>query len=94
MNARDTMSEGHEQVVLSALMNGSPTLPVSADDFSPVNQIIFKRIIKSKKRNLLAVTDALRRYGELAKIGGAGRITESPHCRTTRKVFHTPSAKF
>jgi len=71
------MSEGHEMVVLSALMNGSPTLPVSADDFSsPPNRLIFNRLIGLTNRGLLAVTDALRRNGELDKAGGAHRITE------------------
>jgi len=71
------MLEGNEMVVLSALMNGSPLLPVTADDFfSPPNRTIYNRIRGLTKRNLLAVTDALRCAGELEKVGGAHRITE------------------
>jgi hypothetical protein len=77
MNARDSLLEGHETVLLSALMNGSQTLPICADDFqSPPNRILFTRIIGLENRGLLAVTDALRQNGELAKVGGAGHITE------------------
>ena len=66
-----------ECVVLSALMNGEDALPVCADDFSsPPNRMIFNRISGLANRGLLAVTDALRRNGELERVGGAGRITE------------------
>jgi hypothetical protein len=72
------MRDGNEQVILSGEMNGSPSLPVSADDFSPLNKIVFNRIrgLPKGKRNLLAVTAALRKHGELERVGGAGRITE------------------
>jgi hypothetical protein len=71
------LSEGHEQVLLSALMNGTEALPVSADDFSsPPNRTIYNRIRGLTNRSLIAVTDALRRAGELEKVGGAHRITE------------------
>ena len=71
------MAEGNEMVVLATLMNGSPSLPVSADDFSsPTTRLIFNRLIRTKSRGLLAVTNALRKHGELERVGGAGRVTE------------------
>jgi AAA domain/DnaB-like helicase N terminal domain len=78
MNKADAaISDGHECVVLSALMNGEDALPVCADDFSsPPNRTIFERVSGLANRGLLAVTDALRFAGELDKVGGAGRITE------------------
>src|ERR1017187_8795199 len=77
MDALDFMIEGHEGVVLSALMDGTDTLPLSAEDFSsPPNRTIFNCLSGLTNRNLLAVTDALRRSGELDKGGGAHRITE------------------
>jgi hypothetical protein len=74
--AEAAIRDGHEQVILSALMNGSPDLPVSSDDFSSSNKMIYHRIQSLTGRGLLAVTDALRRNGELEKVGGAGHITE------------------
>jgi AAA domain/DnaB-like helicase N terminal domain len=72
-----TIRDGHECVVLAAMMNGTDALPVTAEDFSsPPNRIIFNRIIPLENRGLLAVTDALRRNGELDKVGGPGRIAE------------------
>ena len=39
--ATDAMREGHERTVLAAMMNGSPELPVTAEDFySPPNRTI------------------------------------------------------
>ncbi len=77
MIADTAIFDGHECVVLSALMNGTDTLPVTADDFSsPPNRMIFNRVSGLTNRSLIAVTDALRRNGELERIGGAGRITE------------------
>ncbi len=80
MNTPDpeiTIRDGHECVVLAAMMNGTDALPVTAEDFSsPPNRIIFNRIIPLENRGLLAVTDALRRNGELDKVGGPGRIAE------------------
>jgi hypothetical protein len=71
------MAETCEDVVLSGLMDGSGDLAVTADDFTGPNQTIFKRIVHVKKRNLLiAVTNALRKHGELNRVGGAHRITE------------------
>jgi len=86
MNARGaaatSMIDGHESVVLATLMNGTDTLPLSAEDFSsPPNRIIFNRVIGLTNRSLLAVTDELRRHGELDKIGGPARVTE---------IFNTP----
>jgi len=76
-DALEAFFDGHEQVVLSAFMNGSPCLPVSGEDFSsPPNRLIFNRIQSLSSRGLLAVTDALRRNGELEKVGGVGRVTE------------------
>jgi len=78
MTAQDNaMIEGHEGVLLSALMNGQAELPVTADDFSsPPNRTIYNRLVGLTNRSLLAVTDALRRNGELEEVGGPGRITE------------------
>ena len=71
------MSEGHEQVLLAAMMNGTDELPVSAEDFSSSpNRVIFNRIVGMTNRSLLAVTDALQQSGELESVGGAYRITE------------------
>lgn len=71
------MIDGHEQVLLSALMNGTAELPVTTADFSsPPNRTIFKCINGLTNRSFLAVTDALRRHGELQNVGGAHRITE------------------
>lgn len=77
MKADAGITEGHECVVLSALMNGKDALPVTADDFSsPPNRIIFNRISGLSDRCFIAVTDALRLNDELDKVGGAGRITD------------------
>lgn len=77
------MAEGHEQVLLAAMMNGTDELPVTAEDFSsPPNRTIFKTITRLTKRGLLAVTDALRLGGELDNVGGHHRITgisQMPH---------------
>jgi hypothetical protein len=71
------ITEGHECVVLSALMNGKDALPVTADDFfSPPNRTIFNCISSLTNRCLLAVQDALERNGKLEEIGGRSRITE------------------
>ena len=82
---RDAMLDGNEQVVLSALMNGTSQLPVAAEDFfSPPNRIIFKCITGLTNRSLLPVTEALCKNGELESVGGACRITEiynMPHDR-------------
>ena len=78
MNEADAaIAEGHECVVLAALMNGADDLPVAAVDFSsPPNRVIFNRVSGLTNRCPLAVTDALRRNGELERVGGVGRITE------------------
>jgi hypothetical protein len=81
--AEAAMIDGHECVVLSALMNGANELPVSADDFSsPPNKMIFNRLQGLTNRSLLAITDALQRKKELEKVGGASRVTwisDLPH---------------
>ena len=77
VSADTAIFDGHECVVLSALMNGADALPVTADDFaSPPNRMIFNRINGLTNRCPLAVQDALQRHGELDKIGGVGRFTE------------------
>jgi putative DNA primase/helicase len=80
MNA---MLEGHEQVLLSALMNGTPALPICADDFSsPPNRTIFRCITSLRNRGLLAVCDELERRGQLEQVGGRARLTvisDLPH---------------
>jgi AAA domain-containing protein len=77
MNGEDSMIEGHETVLLSALMNGTPELPVMAEDFaSPPNRTIFECITGLKNRSLIAVCDALRRGRQLKNVGGAYRVTE------------------
>jgi hypothetical protein len=66
-----------ECILLSGLMNGLDDLSVDADDLSSVSRIIHNRIRRLKKhRNFVAVADALERHGELAKVGGRGRIAE------------------
>ena len=64
-------------------MNGEDALPVCADDFSsPPNRTIFNCVSGLIDRCFIAVTDALRRNGELDKVGGASRITwiaDLPH---------------
>jgi RecA-family ATPase len=71
------IADGHERVLLSAMMNGAQDLPVSADDFSsPPNRMIFERMSGLSDRCPLAVQDALQRTGELDKVGGVPRITE------------------
>jgi hypothetical protein len=72
------MIEGHETVLLAALMNGAADLPVDSDDFSsPPNKTIFQTIQSlNGNRNLLAVTHALRKNGQLEKVGGEYRITQ------------------
>ena len=68
--------DGHECVVISAMMNGADELRVGADDFaSPPNRMIFNRISGLTNRGLLAVCDALERAGELEEVGGRARIT-------------------
>ena len=78
------MLDGHEQVCLSAMMNGHADLPVSEDDFSfSVNRPILAAIQRlDKNRGLLAVCDELQRRGQLAAVGGRARLTiisDMPH---------------
>jgi putative DNA primase/helicase len=76
MNA---MINGHERVLLAALLNGTPELSVTAEDFSsPPNRTIFSAIKKSppSKRNLLGVQDALRASGKLKSVGGEAGLTQ------------------
>jgi AAA domain-containing protein/DnaB helicase-like protein len=71
------MADGHEQVLISALMNGTTELPVTGEDFlSRSNQTIFECVTGLTNRSPIAVTDELRRSGQLEKVGGVGRITE------------------
>ncbi len=78
MNKPDAaIIDGHEQVCLSAMMNGHADLPVSEDDFaSPTNRIICRCITDSLGRGLLAVCDELQRRGQLAAVGGRARLTD------------------
>jgi hypothetical protein len=72
---KDPMIEGHESVLLAALMNGSGDLPVTVEDFStPPNRAIFSAIDRLSNRSHLAVMDALS--GQLEKIGGEPRLLE------------------
>jgi hypothetical protein len=52
------MVEGHEQVLLAALMNGAAEFSIVPDDFSsPPNRKIFEAVTSLKKnRGLLAKT--------------------------------------
>jgi hypothetical protein len=72
------MLEGHEQVLLSALMNGHVDLPVTEPDFgSPPNRSIFGAIgALSRNRGWLAVKDELERRRVLKQAGGEARLIE------------------
>ena len=72
------MLDGHEQVCLSAMMNGSGNLPpLTEDDFSsPPNRTIYRCLTSLTNRALLAVQDELQRRGELVAVGGPARLTE------------------
>src|SRR5262245_66630056 len=80
MSAADTspvMLDGHETVLLSAMMNGKNDLPLSESDFvSPPNRTIFQSIKRSKAEGLLAVQDNLTRRRKLAEVGGPARLTD------------------
>jgi len=70
------MIDGHEQVLLSALMNGARELPIAPEDFSsPPNRKLFECLTNLENRSLLALTDMLRANGQLEAVGGVGRIT-------------------
>jgi DnaB-like helicase N terminal domain len=76
-SASAAMLDGHESVLLAALMDGHAELPVTADDFSsPPNKTIFHHVMRLTNRCLLAVTNSLRESGELEKVGGAYRVSE------------------
>ena len=70
--------EGHECVVLSALMNGADALPVTAEDFSsPPNRIIFNRISGLTNRCPLAVQtrcNAMANWKESAVSGASPEL--------------------
>jgi hypothetical protein len=69
--------EGHETVLLSAMMNGSNDLPVCESDFaSPQNHLIFAAIQRLTNPGLLALCDELQRRGHLSTVGGRARLTE------------------
>jgi hypothetical protein len=84
MNEADAaIFEGHECVVLSAMMNGAGELPVCAEDFSsPPNRTIFERIIPLENRGFIAVT-----LSECNSAGSKIKICCStfPLARMTRK---------
>ena len=78
------MLDGHEQICLSAMMNGSGNLPpLTEDDFSsPPNRTIYRCLTSLTNRALLAVQDELKRRGELEEVGGPTRLTvisDLPH---------------
>jgi AAA domain-containing protein/DnaB helicase-like protein len=72
------MLEGHEQVLLSALMNGHFDLAVTEQDFgSPPNRSIFIAIkALGQNRSWLAVKDELQRRRRLKQVGGEVRLIE------------------
>jgi hypothetical protein len=72
------MVEGHEQVLLSALMNGHFDLPVTEQDFgSPPNRSMFIAIkALGQNRAWLAVKDELKRRHVLKQVGGEARLIE------------------
>ena len=75
MTAEDAMVEGHERVVLGALMHGYELSITEQDFYSSVNRSLFKTIIALEDRCLLSVQAALERRGELKRIGGPARLT-------------------
>ena len=75
--AANPMLDGHEQVCLSAMMNGSGNLPLTEDDFSsPPNRTIYRCLTSLTNRALLAVQAELQRRGQLEAVGGPARLTE------------------
>ena len=88
MREADTaIFDGHECVVLSALMNGENALPVCADDFaSTPNRTIFNRVSGLTNRGLLAVTDALRATANWRESAAPVASPRSPRCRMIRKI--------
>ena len=80
------MLNGHEGVILSAMMNGQD-FPLAPDAFaSPPNRIIFNCIRGLKgPRSLFAVQDELRAHGSLEEVGGYARMTEI-QCLPTDKA--------
>jgi putative DNA primase/helicase len=76
MTADAAMQDGHETVLLAALMNGGEPLPVRQEDFSSPNRLIFNAIEGLTNRGLLAVCDELDRRKQLVAAGGRARLTE------------------
>jgi hypothetical protein len=71
------MIEGHEQVLLAALMNGHDLSLDEADFVSPPNQLIFAAIQRlDKNRSLLAVQDELKRQHQFEAVGGHGLLNQ------------------
>lgn len=72
------MLDGHEQVVLSALMHGRFDLPVTEQDFgSPPNRAVFIAIkAVGQTRGWFAVKDELERRHVLEQVGGQGRLID------------------
>src|SRR5207249_7979367 len=79
----DAMIEGHEQVLLARMMDEhlpAADLPFSAQDFSPVNRLIYEAIrdidqADDGKPHLGRVTQHLEATRNLENAGGAGAIT-------------------
>jgi hypothetical protein len=70
--------DGHEQVVLSALMHGRFDLPVTEQEFgSPPNRAMFIAIkAVGQTRGWFAVKDELERRHLLEQVGGEGRLID------------------
>ena len=88
-NADAAIVDLFECIVISAQMNGSDELPVTADDFGEdenlPNRIIFERLIALT--NAVSSPPSTRwTQRELERVGGAGRITEISICRMMRTI--------
>jgi RecA-family ATPase len=71
------MIEGHEGVLLGALMRGHDLSLDAEDFFSPPNRLIFAAIQHlGGNRGLLAVIDELKRRREFEAVGGRGRLND------------------
>jgi hypothetical protein len=81
-----SMLDGHEQVLLAAMMNGRNDLPIGEHDFtSPPNLLIYNIARSLKIRAWDALQDELQREGRLAEVGGIPRLT-AIQCLPTDKA--------
>jgi hypothetical protein len=77
MKPATPMLDGHEQVLLSAMMNGHADLPIHEDDFaSQPNRTIYRCLTSPTNRGLLAVQAELKQRGQLEAVGGPARLTD------------------